>query len=118
ARKFAIEKFAAELLGVRDSLELGLLAAEDNHGDFDKLKEGLEMTHRMLASSMEKSGIEVINPEGETFNPQYHEAVSTQPTDDLTPNVIASVLQKGYTLNGRVLRPARVVVAKSSDGQD
>ncbi|KEZ76957.1 nucleotide exchange factor GrpE [Salinisphaera hydrothermalis] len=112
ARKFAIEKFASELLGVRDSLELGLKAAEDNHGDFDKLKEGMEMTNRMLASSMEKVGIEPINPEGETFNPEYHEAVSTQPTDELAPNTVASVMQKGYTLNGRVLRAAMVTVAK------
>lgn len=112
ARKFAIEKFASELLGVQDSLELGLRAAEENHGDFDKLKEGMEMTHRMLASSMEKVGIEVINPEGETFDPDYHEAVSTQPTDELPPNSVASVMQKGYTLNGRVLRAAMVTVAK------
>ncbi|HET7314353.1 nucleotide exchange factor GrpE [Salinisphaera sp.] len=117
ARKFAIEKFATELLGVRDSLELGLQAAADNHGDFDKLKEGMEMTHRMLASGMEKVGIEAINPEGETFNPDYHEAVSTQPTDELAPNTVASVMQKGYTLNGRVLRAAMVVVAKpAGDG--
>ncbi|WP_423823781.1 nucleotide exchange factor GrpE [Salinisphaera sp. SPP-AMP-43] len=112
ARKFAIEKFASELLGVRDSLELGLQAAEDNHGDFDKLKEGMDMTYRMLASSMEKVGIETINPEGETFNPEYHEAVATQPTDEMAPNTVASVMQKGYTLNGRVLRAAMVTVAK------
>lgn len=112
AKKFAIEKFASELLGVRDSLELGLKAAEDNHGDFEKLKEGMEMTNRMLISSMEKVGIEPINPEGETFNPEYHEAVSTQPSDDLAPNSVASVMQKGYTLNGRVLRAAMVTVAK------
>lgn len=115
ARKFAIEKFASELLGVQDSLELGLKSAEEHHGDFDKLKEGMEMTHRMLASSMEKVGIEVINPEGETFNPEYHEAVSTQPTDEMAPNTVASVMQKGYTLNGRVLRAAMVTVAKPSD---
>ncbi len=112
ARKYAIEKFASELLGVRDSLELGLEAAEDNRGDFEKLKEGMEMTNRMLASSMEKVGIEPINPEGETFNPEYHEAVSTQPSDELAPNTVASVMQKGYTLNGRVLRAAMVTVAK------
>lgn len=116
ARKFAIEKFATELLSVVDSLELGLQSAEDNHGDFDKLKEGMEMTHRMLLSSMEKSGIEVINPEGETFDPAYHEAVSTQPTDELPDNSVASVMQKGYVLNGRVLRAAMVMVAKPTEG--
>ena len=115
ARKFAIEKFASELLGVRDSLELGLKAAEDNAGDFDKLKEGMDMTHRMLASSMEKVGIEAINPEGETFDPEFHEAVSTQPTDELPANSVAAVMQKGYTLNGRVLRAAMVTVAKPAD---
>lgn len=115
AKKFAIEKFATELLGVRDSLELGLKAAEDNAGDFDKLKEGMDMTQRMLASSMEKVGIEAINPEGETFNPEFHEAVSTQPTDELPANSVAAVMQKGYTLNGRVLRAAMVTVAKPAD---
>lgn len=116
ARKFALEKFATELLGVRDSLELGLKAAEENAGDFDKLKEGMDMTQRMLASSMEKVGIEVINPEGEVFNPEFHEAVATQPTDDLPANSVAGVMQKGYTLNGRVLRAAMVTVAKPTDG--
>ncbi len=115
AKKFAIEKFATELLGVRDSLELGLKAAEDNAGDFDKLKEGMDMTQRMLASSMEKVGIEAINPEGETFDPEFHEAVSTQPTDELPANSVAAVMQKGYTLNGRVLRAAMVTVAKPAD---
>ena len=115
AKKFAIEKFATELLGVRDSLELGLKAAEDNAGDFDKLKEGMDMTQRMLASSMEKVGIEAINPEGETFDPEFHEAVSTQPTDELPDNSVAAVMQKGYTLNGRVLRAAMVPVAKPAD---
>jgi molecular chaperone GrpE len=114
-RKFAIEKFATELLGVSDSMELGLQAAEANQGDFDKLKEGMEMTHRMLGSTMEKLGIEMINPEGETFNPEYHEAVSTQPTDELAPNTVASVMQKGYLLNGRVLRAAMVTVAKPTE---
>ena len=112
ARKFAIEKFASELLGVRDSLELGLKAAEEQSGDYDKLKEGMDMTVRMLVSSMEKVGIEAVDPKGETFNPEFHEAVSTQPSDELEPNTVADVMQKGYTLNGRVLRAAMVVVAK------
>lgn len=112
ARKFAIEKFATELLGVRDSLELGLRAAEEQSGDYDKLKEGMDMTVRMLVSSMDKVGIEAIDPKGETFNPELHEAVSTQPSDELAPNTVAEVMQKGYTLNGRVLRAAMVVVAK------
>jgi molecular chaperone GrpE len=115
ARKFALERFASDLLGVRDSLELGLQAADQRSGDFDKLKEGMEITHRMLASSMEKAGIEVINPEGETFNPEFHEAVSTQPSTKVAPNTVVSVMQKGYMLNGRVLRAAMVTVAKAPD---
>ncbi|MES1926838.1 nucleotide exchange factor GrpE [Salinisphaera sp. T31B1] len=115
ARKFALEKFAADLLGVRDSLELGQQAAEEHSGDFDKLKEGMDMTARMLATSMEKAGIEPIDPQGESFDPEFHEAVSTQPTDDMAPNTVAAVMQKGYTLNGRVLRAAMVVVAKPAE---
>jgi molecular chaperone GrpE len=101
---------------VRDSLELGLKAAEEHSGDYDKLKEGMDMTVRMLVSSMEKVGIEAIDPKGEAFNPEFHEAVSTQPSEELEPNTVAEVMQKGYTLNGRVLRAAMVVVAKPADG--
>ncbi|MDA3920587.1 MAG: nucleotide exchange factor GrpE [Salinisphaera sp.] len=115
ARKFAIEKFALGLLEVRDGLELGLQAAAQGSGDFDRLKEGMQMTNRMLASSMEKAGTEVIDPQGETFNPDYHEAVSTQPTTEHKPNTVASVMQKGYMLNGRVLRPVRVAVTRAPE---
>ena len=115
ARKYALDKFTTDLLGVRDSLELGLQAAEEQAGDFDKLKEGMEMTNRMLASSMEKAGVEVVNPVGEAFDPEFHEAISTQPTDAQAPNTVASVMQKGYTLNGRVLRAAMVTVAKAPE---
>jgi len=121
ARKYALEKFATELLGVRDSLEMGLQAAEEQSGDFDKLKEGIELTGRMLASAMEKFGIEPVNPQEEAFDPTYHEAMSAQETDEYPPNTVVNVVQKGYLLNGRVLRPAMVVVSKKpkeSSGQD
>jgi len=118
ARKYALEKFATELLGVRDSLEMGLQAAEEQSGDFDKLKEGIELTGRMLASAMEKFGIEPVNPEGETFDPSYHEAMSAQETDEQPPNTVVNVVQKGYLLNGRVLRPAMVVVSKRPEISD
>lgn len=112
ARKFALEKFATELLGVRDSLEMGLQAADQDTGTIDKLKEGMELTERMLNQAMSKFGIEPMDPGGEAFDPTYHEAVSTQETDEHEPNTVLSVMQKGYLLNGRVLRPAMVVVSK------
>lgn len=117
ARKYALERFATDLLGVRDSLELGLQAAEQESGSLDKLKEGMDLTARMLVQAMEKFGIEAMDPAGETFDPSYHEAVSTQESDEHEPNTVLSVMQKGYLLNGRVLRPAMVVVSKrpSSD---
>lgn len=116
ARKYALEKFATELLGVRDSLEMGLKANEEAGGDVARLTEGMELTGRMLASAMEKFGVEAVNPEGEVFDPELHEAVSTHETDAQAPNTVVSVMQKGYTLNGRVLRAAMVVVAKAPSG--
>ncbi len=114
ARKFGLEKFASELLPVKDSLEMGLVAtAETQHIDPEKLKEGMELTLRMLTSTMEKHGIKEINPLGEKFNPDYHEAMSMQERDDVDPNTVVQVVQKGYTLNDRLLRPAMVIVAKA-----
>jgi len=117
ARKFALEKFATELLGVRDSLELGLQAAEQESGSLEKLQEGMALTSRMLNQAMEKVGIEPMDPQGETFDPSYHEAVSTQESAEHDANTVVSVMQKGYLLNGRVLRPAMVVVSKPPSGQ-
>lgn len=113
ARKFALEKFAGELLGVRDSLDMGLKASADEQADLKHVIEGMELTARMLASAMEKFGVEIVNPEGEVFDPELHEAVSTQQTDAQAPNTVVAVVQKGYTLNGRVLRAAMVVVAQA-----
>lgn len=118
ARKFALEKFAADLLGVRDSLELGLAAANEEKGTLAALQEGTELTLRMLVSSMEKFGVEVIPAEGEAFNPDLHEAMTMQESDKHKPNSVVSVLQKGYQLNGRVLRPAMVVVSKAPSAGD
>lgn len=113
ARKFALEKFAGELLAVRDSLEMGLQVGADQQADAGHLIEGMELTGRMLASAMEKFDIEQVNPMGEVFDPELHEAVSTQETDAQAPNTVTTVVQKGYTLNGRVLRAAMVVVARA-----
>lgn len=115
-RKFALERFAAELLGVRDSLELGLRAAGEASADLDKLREGMDLTARMLAQAMEKFGIEELDPQGSAFDPSYHEAVSTRESGEHEPNTVLSVMQKGYLLNGRVLRPAMVVVSRRPDG--
>ena len=111
AHKFAIEKFSMELLAVKDSLELGL-STED--ADADKLREGTELTLKMLTQAMEKFNIHVIDPVGEPFDPNLHQAMTMQETSDYEPNTVISVMQKGYLLNDRLLRPAMVIVAKAS----
>jgi len=112
ARKRAVENFASELLAVRDSLELGLEAARQEDADLNKLIEGTELTERMLAQLMEKYSIEEINPVGEKFNPDLHQAMSMQEVEDQESNTVVSVMQKGYRLEDRLLRPALVMVAK------
>ncbi|MCI0517305.1 MAG: nucleotide exchange factor GrpE [Woeseiaceae bacterium] len=109
ARKFALERFAADLLAVRDSLELGLTASEQT--DVSAMREGFEATLKLLASTMEQFGIREIDPLGEPFDPQLHEAISMQPSGTMEPGSVLTVFQKGYILNGRLLRPARVVVS-------
>lgn len=111
AHKYALEKFLVELLPVRDSLELGLVAAENGAGEFAKLREGMELTLKMLAAAMDKFGVAQINPEGEKFNPELHQAMSMQQLPDVEANTVVNVVQKGYTLNERLLRPAMVIVA-------
>lgn len=109
AHKFALERFGKELLGVRDSLEMGLAAAES--ADAESLREGSIATLKLLVTAMQQFGIEQIDPEGEPFDPEFHEAISMQPSDDVEPGSVVSVVQKGYSLNGRLLRPAMVIVA-------
>jgi molecular chaperone GrpE len=113
AHKFALEKFSQDLLQVWDSLELGHQAALDENADVDKLREGTELTLKLLVNVMEKNGIQQIDPDGEPFNPDYHQAMSIQERDDVQPNTVVAVVQKGYVLNGRLLRPAMVMVAKA-----
>lgn len=110
ARKFAIERFATELLAVKDSLELGLAAAEES-ADVESLIEGTRSTLKQLAATLERFGVAEVNPEGEPFDPTLHEAMTTQPSAGVEPDTVLTVYQKGYTLNGRLLRAARVVVA-------
>jgi len=116
AHKFALEKFAQELLPVKDSLEMGLAAAEgSDHEVADKLREGTELTLKMLGSAMEKFGIKEVNPQGEPFNPEWHQAMTMQESAEHEPNTVLTVMQKGYLLNERLLRPAMVVVSKASE---
>lgn len=109
ARKYALENFGRELLAVKDSLEMGLEAAES--ADADSLRTGSEATLKLLATTLERFGITEIDPEGEPFDPELHEAMTMQPSADVEPDSVLTVIQKGYALNGRLLRPARVVVA-------
>jgi len=108
ARQVAVEKFAQDLIGVKDSLELGI--ANAGKADVASLVEGQSATLRLLAKAFEKAQIEEINPEGQPFNPEQHEAMMAQPSD-AAPNTVLAVIQRGYQLNGRLLRPARVVVS-------
>lgn len=108
AHKFAVERFANDLIGVRDALELGLAS----NADADALRAGTESTLRLLTKAFENAGLNEVNPQGEAFNPELHEAMIAEPSSEHAPNTVIKVIQKGYVLNGRLLRPARVVVAK------
>jgi len=109
AHRFALERFSKELLAVRDSLEMGLAAVDS--ANVESLIEGSEATLKILGSTMQQFGIEVVDPAGEPFDPEFHEAISMQPSDDVEPGSVVTVVQKGYSLNGRLLRPAMVIVA-------
>ena len=114
AHKFALERFFGELLPVRDSLELGLAAA-DGAVDVAQLKAGVELTLKQLAAAMEKSGAHEVNPTvGVKFNPAEHEAMAMIPTHQQEPNTVVQVMQKGYRLNERLIRPAKVIVAQAA----
>lgn len=111
AQRYALERFAGELLGVRDSLELAVQS-----GDDAGLRHGLEATLKLLTSAFEKYSIQSIDPAtGSAFDPALQEAVLSQPTNEAPANTVLKVLQSGYQLNGRLLRPARVVVARAVD---
>jgi molecular chaperone GrpE len=110
ARKFALERFGAQLLDVRDSLELGLQAGDK--ADAGQLRAGSEATLKLLITTMERFGVVELDPQGEPFDPELHEAMTMQPSAEVEPGSVLTVVQKGYTLNGRLLRPARVIVAQ------
>ncbi len=114
AHKYALDRFVSELLPVWDSLELGLKAASgEGTADPEKLIEGTELTLKLLRDAMEKFNVTQIDPEGEPFDPELHQAMSMQPRDDVPPNTVVNVVQKGYTLNDRLVRPAMVMVSQA-----
>ena len=113
ARQQALEKLAGELLAVKDSLEMGVQAARGEEATVEKLAEGSELTLRMFDQALEKFSIEPINPEGERFDPVKHEAMAAQESTDAEPNTVLTVVQKGYRMGDRLLRPAMVIVAKA-----
>ncbi|QEO57281.1 nucleotide exchange factor GrpE [Francisella marina] len=112
ARKFGIEKFAKELLPVIDSIEQAL-KHEVKLEEAIAMKEGIELTSKMLVDILKKNGTEELNPKGEKFDPNIHEAMAMVPNPELEDNIIFDVFQKGYMLNGRVVRAAKVVIVKN-----
>ncbi|MFL1405652.1 nucleotide exchange factor GrpE [Marinobacter sp. M1N3S26] len=118
AHKFALEKFVKELLPVADSLEKAVESTEGQQDSDDvvtSIREGVEMTLDLFLKSLGKFNVQQLNPVGEPFDPQLHEAMSMVPAPDAEPNSVVAVVQKGYTLNERLVRPAMVVVAKAED---
>jgi len=115
AHKFAMEKICQEMLPVRDSMEMGLMATEAETADLDTIRQGVDLTLQMFASMMDKFSMLQVNPEkGDKLNPELHQAMSMQEDAEVEPNTILTVVQKGYTLNGRLMRPAMVIVAKAA----
>ncbi len=112
ARKYALNRFAEELLPVIDNLERAIQAADLESEAVKPLLEGVELTHKTFIDTVAKFGLKEINPEGEKFNPELHQAMSIQESEDHEPNSVIFVMQKGYELNGRVVRPAMVMVSK------
>lgn len=112
AHKFGIEKFVTELLPVMDSMELGLAAEE---ASVESLREGMTLTMNMVSQMFEKFNIKTIDPINEKFDPEQHQAMSAQPSDEVEPNTVVAVMQKGYLLNERLVRPAMVMVSKAAE---
>jgi molecular chaperone GrpE len=113
AHRFALEKFVQELLPAVDSLELA--AANAGKADAASLAAGQQATLKLLQKALEKFSVIALDPQGEPFDPQRHEAMAMQPSSTAEPDSVLQVVQRGYELNGRLLRPARVIVAKSPD---
>jgi len=109
AHKFAAKKFIEALLPVADSMEMGLAA----EGNVDQIKEGVALTKKVFDDAMEKFGLEAVEPLGDKFDPELHQAMAMQPSEEFDEGCVSAVMQKGYTLNGRLVRPAMVMVVKN-----
>jgi len=118
AHKYALERFVQELLPVIDSLEMGRDAVMAEGATLEKLQEGTDLTLKMLLSTIDKFGIKAVHPEGEPFDPELHQAMSMQESAKHAPNTVMNVMQKGYLLNDRLVRPAMVVVSKTSADEE
>ena len=113
AHKFALEKFANELLPVIDSLERALEVADKENPELASMIEGIDLTMKSLLGAVRKFGVEVVGDTNVPFNPEVHQAMSMMESEEVAPNHVLMVMQRGYTLNGRLLRPAMVAVAKA-----
>lgn len=116
ARKFALEKFAGDLLPVADNLERAIELADAENEALKPMIEGVDITLKSFISTIDKYGLKVINPQGELFNPELHQAMSIQENAELPDNSVMAVMQKGYEINGRLLRPAMVMVSRAPEG--
>jgi molecular chaperone GrpE len=113
AHKFALEKFAGDLLPIVDSLERGLDLSNPDDENIRPMREGIELTLKMFGDTLKRYQLETIDPHGQPFNAEHHQAMAMQESADVEPNSVLKVFQKGYQLNGRLLRPAMVVVSKA-----
>ncbi|MEQ8265344.1 nucleotide exchange factor GrpE [Pseudohaliea sp.] len=116
ARKYALERFCSELLPVVDNLERALESASGDDEQIRPIAEGVELTLKSFLNALGKFNIEPVDPAGEPFDPQFHQAMSSVENPDVEPNTVVAVMQKGYTLNGRLVRPAMVMVSKAAAG--
>lgn len=113
AHKFGLEKFVGDLLPVADNLERTVSAASESTADLAALVEGVELTLKTLTDALKRHQVETVDPAGEPFDPQLHQAMAAIENRDVEPNTVLNVFQRGYTLHGRLVRPAMVVVSKA-----
>jgi len=115
ARKYALERFVGDLLPVVDNLDRALAVIDAEDKTMKAVIEGIELTRKSFLDTLEKNQVKSIDPQGERFNPEEHQAMTMVPSPDVEPNTVLEVFQKGYSLNGRLIRPAMVVVSKSAE---